>query len=782
MIGEIDWFGRIVGGVADGDVSMNARVAKALIRAGLGVVIIEPNGKKAVCTLNARDKKAADVAAQDEARKAGSPNWERVRHACGIKHVITDEKMLNRAGIKRWLEQGANIAVAPGTGERRIIIVDVDTEEERRAFLEDCEDIPTGLAMTVSSPGVMETSVDGEKVWAHKNGGHYWFDVPEGVDLPTRSGKITWCRCHGTNQPKDTCPRAWAAYYGSGYVLVPPSVRKEGAYTLTGGVQLAPEWLTHLIASSVSRPAAEDGREGLSALNAEDDPIDTWSRETTWNELLTEDGFTPFGHDTCGCPTFTRPGSPVHAKSATAHEEGCTQYDTTKGHGPLRIWSDALGSSTLSKLSYVARYRHDGDMGQAMRSLGINRLTEVDELSIFDPGDFGDVPKANAPSNGADSSTGKGSEDVTNEDADKDDDKDDGDTWCVQDLGQWLDGDYEPVKPDLMPRTDGQCLLYSGELHSFHGESESGKSLIVLWEAGRLMQDGHDVLWIDFDSDARENVGRLRAYGVPIDVIREHFKYVRPEGMAKGSKGYAALFRNKYKLAVLDGVTDAILLVNGTESKGDPNSAYVMFSRRLPKKLMDETGAAVVMIDHVVKDGPNRGRFAIGAQAKMSQLSGAAYTVLITEAIGRGMKGEITLHIGKDRPGQIRPYAGKMDKNQMQEVARVTVDDTGRHTVITINPQGTTLTDPFSMTNDMAEMETIAQILKGYPKGLGIRQIMGELRKQDAGMNQGRLQTCLDDMVASGQLIKGETGPRGLVPYLLSEATAGSGEGPQEGS
>ena len=46
-------------------------------------------------------------------------------------------------------------------------------------------------------------------------------------------------------------------------------------------------------------------------------------------------------------------------------------------------------------------------------------------------------------------------------------------------------GTYTPERPGLMPRTDGPCLLYPGRVHSLHGESESGKSLVAQAEAAR---------------------------------------------------------------------------------------------------------------------------------------------------------------------------------------------------------------------------------------------------------------------------------------------------------
>jgi len=760
MIGDLDWLGIIVGGVSDGDVSANAKIAKALIRAGLAVVIIEPDGKKAVCTLNAAEAKKANILAQDEAREAGSVNWERVKHDCGIRHAITDEKMLTRAGVKRHLGQGANLAISPGHSSRRVIIVDVDTESERKAFLADWSersgDDRSDTPMTVSSPGVMGAGTGTDTVWVHKDGGHFWFDVPDDVVLPERPGKLTWCRCHGVQQPTGGCLAAWCAYYGSGYVLVPPSNRPEGPYRLTGAVEPAPEWLTDLIGQS-RVPEREDGRSGaLSAFS--DDPIDQWAQDTPWSEILTGD-FTPYSHDNCGCPTFTRVGGDAtHKKSATGHEIGCTQYDTSAGHGPLHIWSDAVGgrNKTLSKLSYIAQRDHGGNVGAAMGALGISAMHEDDDDDLFELGSTDDYPKGEAPAKGAD----------------KDDDQED-DSWACVDLTALLDGNYEPVKPDRMVRTDGAGLIYSGLLHSFHGESESGKSLILLWEAALTMMAGEDVLWIDFDSDAAENVGRLLAFGVEKAVIRDHFHYIRPETGPKGSKGWGLMFTRDYALAVIDGVTDAVMLLTGEgTSKGDPNQSFTYFSRRLPKKLAKYTGAAVCMIDHVTKDTQNRGRFAIGAQAKMSQLSGAAYLVEITEVFGRGMRGEIKLSVGKDRPGGVRPNAGEAQKGQLQEVARVVVDDTGTHTVLTINPHGTSLNDPFEgLRDNVADMVTVATALIDRPNGMSIRNIMAELKEAGKGLGYVKIKAALEALEMDGyveqkEIVKGKQAPWTLIkPY-----------------
>jgi len=349
------------------------------------------------------------------------------------------------------------------------------------------------------------------------------------------------------------------------------------------------------------------------------------------------------------------------------------------------------------------------------------------------------------------------------------------DTWEDVDPTDVLNGMFEPTKPDLMMRTDDIGLIYSGKLHSFHGESESGKSLVLLWEAARLMNNGEDVLWLDFDSDLQENVGRLVAFGVEKDVIREHFKYKRPEAGIIGSAGYEAMFSRTYALAVLDGVTDAMMLLSEDGTiKGDPNDAFTKFSRKLPRRLADETGAAVVMVDHVTKDAQTRGRFAIGAQAKMSQLTGAAYSVAVSKVFGRGMKGEITLYVGKDRPGGVRIHGSSTVKNQQQEIARITVDDTGDQTVLTINPykNSSDSVDDLSCIDDTVE-RNVATAVSTQPHGLGFNQIMEVMKKAGHGAAQGTVREAISNLIDGGYVHEGQKLGRGLIPFTLIKAYAG---------
>lgn len=753
-MGAPDLFKNTLGDFPEGDISTNALAAKALVKAGLAVVLIQPGAKKPACTLPSRELKKADLEAQEAARAAGNPNWQNIRHYnsgnCGRAHAITDVKDLNRVRIRELLDNGANIGVVVGAGTTRVLVVDLDTAEQRRAFLRAWA-MATGEEitepMTVASPGVMRVTVDQEEVWDHKDGGHYWFTIPDHVDLPSSPGKFV-----GEGD--------WVVYYSDAFALVPPSVRPEGPYRLTGSVTEAPAWLLEAVQADITE--RQERRAERAARMAAEGPkdIDAWAAETPWDVLLEAVGWTLTGApDSCGCPTWTRPGSPAHLKSATAHEVGCPIYDTSLGHGPLHVWSDAveiMGSKTASKLTFLAWSQHNEDMKAAMRSQGIEPAgLEVPAVSILDPfhqlpterpgpADPFSTPKAPAEESGDAASGQIAASPEEGQDTGEDVDSS---SWSPIALDAILDGTQERKKADLFPRMDiredgtPQCLLYRGLIHSFHGESESGKSLVLMWETVRLINEGQDVLWITFDSDPQEDVARALRMGARKDAIRRHLHYVKPdEPPTIAPAAYRGLFygpdgsAKEYALAIIDGVTDAVLLFSGG-SKGDPNEIFVQFSRIFPRRLADITGAAVVLIDHVAKDTENRGRFAIGAQAKMSQLTGAAYTVEPdqTAPTVNGV-GYVILRVGKDRPGDVRRASGpRRGRDRTQEAARIRVDDTGTRTVVTVEPPST---DPFAagqvngVTVAPDLMLAISQHLEKTPEGLSGRKIESSVKGQ----------------------------------------------------
>lgn len=307
-------------------------------------------------------------------------------------------------------------------------------------------------------------------------------------------------------------------------------------------------------------------------------------------------------------------------------------------------------------------------------------------------------------------------------------------SWERVDLAPFLDGTHVPQVPELLQRTDGVCLLYRGRVHSLHGESESGKSWVALAEAAVQLTAGGNVLMLDFESDASTVVGRLLRLGVAAPTIATRFDYRRPEcnpaALADEQQLWNELLRDHYSLAVIDGVTEA-LSVYGTTSKD--NDEVTGWIRSTPRRLAAATGAAVVLVDHVTKDADTRGRFAIGGQAKMAALDGAAYVVEVLDPLGVGLLGRVALRVAKDRPGGVRPHAGAWRKSdRTQEAAVVAIDSCQPdHTMITVEPPRTDIADsPAAASADWR------------PTGL-MAQVSDVLEKANAAMSRKGIETAI---------------------------------------
>lgn len=295
-------------------------------------------------------------------------------------------------------------------------------------------------------------------------------------------------------------------------------------------------------------------------------------------------------------------------------------------------------------------------------------------------------------------------------------------TWLPQDLGPVLDGTYTPEVASLLVRDDGRGLLYPGRTHSIHADSESGKSWLVQSEVARQLNNGQEVAYIDFESDAASVTRRLLDLGADREAIRRRFHYLRPEvAPAEGTPEYGAwqdLLKSRYALVVLDGVTEAMDLLASRLPTQDLNERIATFLRRYPGKVADRTGAAVVLIDHVVKSTETRGRHAIGGQHKLAGLSGAAYTVEVKTQPRPGHVGELRLYVAKDRPGAVRQHCPPPRADRLQLAAVVRIDSTGPTMQVTLqatdgtDSRGTDNPKPFRPT---CLMERASRWLEDHP-------------------------------------------------------------------
>lgn len=224
-------------------------------------------------------------------------------------------------------------------------------------------------------------------------------------------------------------------------------------------------------------------------------------------------------------------------------------------------------------------------------------------------------------------------------------------SWLPVDLGPASRGERTGAVPGILTRSDGLGLFYKGKVHVVAGEPESGKSWLAQHAAAVVLAADGRVTYLDFEDDEYGVVARLLALGVAADVVVESFVYVRPDE-ALGTENGALLDQAcaGSELAVLDGTTEAMAL-HGWKPKDDIDTA--LFQARILRR-MSASGAAVVVIDHVVKDREQRGRYATGSQHKLAGVDGAQYLVDARKRWAPGRSGMARITVTKDRPGRVR--------------------------------------------------------------------------------------------------------------------------------
>lgn len=407
-----DVFANTFGAVPAGDTEKLVKIAILAVRNGFAVVLNRPKSKQPLCPLTARNAKIADAEAQATARESGDQHWDRRRHACGIHHAFTDDKQMGTA-IRRVIKNHGSVNLGVEVGRSRMVVVDVDTAAQRDAFLAAWT-AAEGRDMTSMPPTVKSPGAKIGDVWAHKDGGHYWFTIPAGTDLPTGTSGVL------------VGDGGWSVLFRDKQVLVPPSAREEGSYRLVGQATEIPGWLADFIRQG-SREQADRRTTGILAARTSTSPIEKWAAEKPWPEILEADGWTDTGKaDRCGCPIWTAPGDHASPKSATAHEVGCGQWSTPDGHAPLHIWTDnppdcvsaavAAKGKSITKLTYIAYRLYDGNMAAAIAGEGIDDSMPTDS-KIFEAVDAAGVTpsqgdsSSDAPESGDDLS-GDGGDDL----------------------------------------------------------------------------------------------------------------------------------------------------------------------------------------------------------------------------------------------------------------------------------------------------------------------------------------------------------------------------------
>lgn len=621
------------------------KTAVALVRNGYAVVPVKVGGKVPVCTLNSQ-----------EVRKVGAD------HDCGVAHAITSDKDARRI-FTRLGKNGDRYNIGVVAGPSRLVIVDADTAEQVEAFVSDWATGENDESMRLHTPTVRTPGMKGDgETWLHKDGGHFYFEVPEGVTIDYSQRHVL------------KAPGGYDVKFGMSMVVAPPSVRAEGRYVPTGDVIPAPQFLLDMIETHLT--AVAERRLARASLTANDD-VAAWATSVTWEELLAPAGWTDTGKlDKCGCPIWTKPGGGrTSYKSATAHETDCTQYDNIEGHGPLHLWTTEppaeleslvmAGTQTITKLQFVAAMEFDGDVQAAMQGLGIGEIDlagwllpddsdgpddGASEIVRDEVASVGALPTDDPIPDGLTTPMSTTSSDVrasVSQSADVVHDavrramvssgipvdlyfdktlkmvadrllgnaaskaaaiveragRGDVDGWVGQDddLDDFL-SDEDSDATTLLPRTDGAFLLYPARTNVIVGRRGAGKTWLALLATKETLEAGGTVLYYDMEDKRQAWRGRLKDMGCDIDryYAEGKVRWKQPPDVPDDMEPVLQ-YAGQFDLVVFDVLNRLITRLGGTPDNG--NAEVLWLYDNFFDPLAQRFGCSVLLLDHPNKRG-----------------------------------------------------------------------------------------------------------------------------------------------------------------------------------
>ncbi|MFF8403829.1 hypothetical protein ACF06P_19660 [Streptomyces sp. NPDC015684] len=196
-------------------------------------------------------------------------------------------------------------------------------------------------------------------------------------------------------------------------------------------------------------------------------------------------------------------------------------------------------------------------------------------------------------------------------------------------------------------------VFYLGCLNEVHGQSESGKSLFVLYIVAQELKAGHGVVYVDYESDEGDVYARLQnLMGVSRELLAgDLFRYHRPNGpMTPVERVHFAESVNQGgRVAVFDGVTEGMSL-EGLDGRLEKDVAQW---HAKTTKALTHNGWCVIPIDHTPHDSTRT----LGSQHKRAAIGGVSYLVEQVHQVGPGQRGVLRLRVDKDRPGSVRREA-----------------------------------------------------------------------------------------------------------------------------
>ena len=558
------------------------------------------------------------IPAKEDGSKAPITSWK--------QYQVT---MADREQIASWFSGNATgIGVITGAVSGNLEMLEMEGRAVNSGLLDEARELAhnsgLGELWEIISNGYVEFTPSGGLHWLYRIADE---PVPGNTKLARRPGEndtvevlaetrgeggfVVTAPSHGSTHPSG---RAWQLLKGSPALIPMLSMEERNAiHNIFKALDRMPvkETLVQILNQNVQNVTS-------------DKPGDQFNEKAEWREILV--GWKVV-YSAGGVTYWRRPGKDIGISATTGRNDGDNLFVFTTS-------TSFEAEKPYSKFAAFAHLNHGGDFSQAAKALrtmgfGSNSLPSIPTLTQLAKPNLSVVP------------------DLDSDHVEK-----------VRERSSWyprpldLTGESEEPAPEFLARNDGHRLFYRGKINALLGESESGKTWVALHAVAQSLHLQEKVIYLDFEDSGKGILSRLRALGLE-DRHFANFTYANPDQnltLDERIDLIDALLEIVPELIVVDGINAAMTLLN-LELMSNRDATF--FSQQLLKPLA-LSGACVITIDHVTKSKESRGNYAIGAQAKRADINGAAIMCEVVLPFGRGMSGELTLKVTKDRPGHVR--------------------------------------------------------------------------------------------------------------------------------
>ena len=316
--------------------------------------------------------------------------------------------------------------------------------------------------------------------------------------------------------------------------------------------------------------------------------------------------------------------------------------------------------------------------------------------------------------------------------------------------------------PVLLKRSDGATILYANKFNTIFAEPGMVKTWMGIEAALASVALGGRVLWWDFEDKPDTLHDRVKALGelglikgpnvAFVDYNLQDFddSGVALQALANAIEWLAEA--GQYSLVVIDAAESS-----GAPSDGAPVTEW--FKNMLDPFRRRKRSVGVLVLDHVPKQRRDRPRGAIGSQAKLAKVDGAAFG-LSGRPWTKTEDGVMTLRLEKDRPGDVPGRPGS-------RVATITGRTVNGKLTITIDP-------PTNNDDDVLDMPMMLLEAIGAAGAEGIKGVK-TLYSKVKGKSQAK-QEALSELIGDGLVVQSKSG-QSKVLTITEEGLLVLGEG-----